>query len=62
MAPVTVDDFLNRMATDSLDYLIMAPEVYAQLAPQHPAMATELELVGQKPAMVFRRRNRLRPW
>ena len=62
VAAVTVDDFLNRMATDSLDYLIMAPEVYAQLAPQHPAMATELELVGQKPAMVFRRRNRLRPW
>ena len=50
------------MAADSLDYLIMAPDVYAQLAPQHPAMATELEIVGQRPALVFRRRNRLHSW
>ena len=62
VAEVQVDDFLNRMATDSLDYLIMAPNVYEQLGPQHAAMAAELETVGQQPAMVFRRRNRTRPW
>ncbi|UOQ98180.1 glycosyltransferase family 39 protein [Hymenobacter sp. 5317J-9] len=62
VSEVTVNDFLNRMAADSLDYLVMAPDVYAQLAPQHAAMAAELDVVGQKPAMIFRRRNRSWPW
>lgn len=56
------NDFLDRMAADSLDYLIMAPGVYAQLAPQHAALAAEFEVVGKQPAVVFRRRNRQRPW
>ncbi len=62
VAVITPADFLDRMAADSLDYLIMAPSVYAQLAPQHTALTAEFEAVGQQPAMVFRRRNRLRPW
>lgn len=61
-ALITPADFLDRMAADSLDYLVMAPSVYALLAPQHTAMAAEFETVGQQPAMVFRRRNLLRPW
>lgn len=59
---ITAEDLLSRMAVDSLDYLIMAPNVYAQLAPQHPAIAAEFETVAQQPAMVFRRRNLSRPW
>ena len=63
VSAVTTDDFLNRMATDSLDYLVMAPATWAQLpAAQHPAMAAGFEQVGQSPALVFRRRNRTRPW
>ena len=62
VAAIQTGDFLARMAADSLDYLVMAPSVYAQLAPQHPAMAAEFETVGQQPAMVFRRRNRQFPW
>lgn len=59
---ITTEDFLGHMAADSLDYLIMAPTVYAQLAPQHQTMAAAFETVAQQPAMVFRRRDRLRPW
>ncbi|MFC7669640.1 hypothetical protein ACFQT0_21425 [Hymenobacter humi] len=59
---VTAEDFLNRMAADQLDYLVMAPGVYAQLAPQHAALAAGFKVVGQHPAMVLRRRNLLRPW
>ncbi|GAC1594133.1 MAG: hypothetical protein NVS3B25_16640 [Hymenobacter sp.] len=62
VGPITADDFLSRMAADSLDYLIMAPPVYAQLAPQHAALAQAFEAVGQQPAVVLRRRNRRRPW
>lgn len=62
LSKTTTANFLDRMAADSLDYLVMSPAVYEQLVPQHAAMATELELVGQKPAVVFRRRNRNRPW
>ena len=62
LGAVTTNDLLNRMTADSLDYLVMSPTVYAQIAPQHPAMATEFEAIGQKPALVFRRRNRQRPW
>ena len=60
---VTADDFLRRMANDSLDYLVMAPNIFAQLPiNQHNAMSAEFETVGQSPAIVLRRRNRLRPW
>ena len=59
---VTADDFLNRMAADSLDYLVMPPAVYAQLAPQHAALAASFETVGQEPAIILRRRNVRRPW
>lgn len=63
VAAVSTGDLLNRMANDSLDYLVMAPSVYARLpAAQHETMATEFDEVGQHPAMVFRRRNRTRPW
>ena len=56
-ALITPADFLDRMAADSLNYLVMPPAVYAQLAPRHAAMAVEFETVGQQPAMVFRRRK-----
>ncbi len=62
VATVTSDNFLDRMAIDSLDYVVMAPSVYAQMAPQHAAMAIDFETVGQQPAVVLRRRNRLHPW
>lgn len=59
---ITTADFIDHMAADSLTYLVMSPSSYAQLAPQHAAMAAEFETVGQQPAMVFRRRNLLLPW
>ncbi|MDO7845250.1 glycosyltransferase family 39 protein [Hymenobacter sp. M29] len=61
-AQVTADALLKRMAIDHLDYLIMAPAVYARLAPQHAALAAGFELVGQQPAVVLRRRNHRQPW
>ena len=62
VAAVTPNNFLDRMSADSLDYLIMAPSVYAQLAPQHTAIEADFETVGQQPAVVLRRRNRLHAW
>ena len=59
---LTAADFLTRMAADSLDYAIMPPGLYAQLAPQHAAFAAAFESVGQVPAVVLRRRDRKRPW
>ena len=59
---LTANNFLVRMAADSLDYAIMSPSFYAQLAPQHAAFAAAFEFVGQGPAVVLRRRNRAWPW
>ncbi|WP_158023002.1 glycosyltransferase family 39 protein [Hymenobacter coccineus] len=58
----TVDNFLDRMAADSLDYAVMSPSQYAQLAPQHAAFAAAFDFVGRVPAVVLRRRDRGRPW
>jgi hypothetical protein len=60
---VTAEDFVRRMANDSLDYVVMAPNYYAQLPEnQHDAMNAEFEVVGRTPAVILRRRNRDRPW
>ncbi|WP_375416341.1 glycosyltransferase family 39 protein [uncultured Hymenobacter sp.] len=61
-AAVTASEFLSRMAADSLDYLVMPPAMYAQLAPQHAALAEGFELLDRTPAVVLRRRDRSRPW
>lgn len=58
----TTDELLTRMAKDGLDYLIMAPTVYEQLAPEHAALAAAFETVGQQPAIVLRRRNYSHSW
>lgn len=55
-------DFLDIMAADRLEYLIMAPESYARLAPIHEAMAQDFVLVAEKPGIVLRRRDMRRPW
>ncbi|GAA4359470.1 hypothetical protein GCM10023185_26090 [Hymenobacter saemangeumensis] len=62
LATVTATEILDRMAADNLDYLLMAPSAYAGLAPQHPALAAELSLLSQSPAVILQRRNRQRPW
>ncbi|MBF9235839.1 glycosyltransferase family 39 protein [Hymenobacter sp. BT683] len=62
MGEITAEECLNRMAADSLDYLVMPPAVYAQLAPQHAAFAAGFEQVGREPGVVLRRRDRRRPW
>lgn len=53
---------LDKMAGDSLNYLIMSPAAYAKLAPEHAALATYFALLGEQPAVVLRRRNLAYPW
>ncbi|WP_177204809.1 ArnT family glycosyltransferase [Hymenobacter arizonensis] len=62
VATVTAENVLDRMAADNLDYFVVAPQVYAQLAPQHAVFEAEFELVGRHPAIVLHRLNRSRPW
>ena len=63
VATTKADDFLGRMAFDSLDYVAINPALFAQLpADQREAMAASFETVGRAPAIILRRRNRLRPW
>ena len=62
LAAVTAEDLLNGMAPDKLEYAVMTPEAYAMLAPQHAALATAFETVGQSPAVILRRRDLHRPW
>lgn len=63
VATVKADDFLGRMAFDSLDYVAMNPAFFGQLpADQREAMAAGFETVGRSPAIILRRRDRQRPW
>ncbi|QNE41281.1 glycosyltransferase family 39 protein [Hymenobacter sp. NBH84] len=55
-------DFLNPMSADSLEYLIMRPETYAQLAPIHAGLAQEFTIVARRPGVVLRRRDMSRSW
>jgi hypothetical protein len=53
---------LNKMAGDSLNYLIMPPAAYAKLAPEHQALNNDFVLLAQRPVVVLRRRDIARPW
>jgi len=53
---------LDKMAADSLNYLIMSPMAYGKLAPEHAALDTDFALLAQQPAVVLRRRNLARSW
>jgi 4-amino-4-deoxy-L-arabinose transferase-like glycosyltransferase len=62
VSAVPVEEFLTRMAADSLDYLVLTPTDYGRLAPQQAALDAAFETVGQNPAVILRRRNRQHPW
>jgi hypothetical protein len=53
---------LDKMAGDSLNYLIMPPAAYEKLAPEHQALNNDFVLLAQRPVVVLRRRDIARPW
>ncbi len=56
------NNLLDKMAGDSLNYLIMSPSAYGRLAPEHAALTADFTLLAERPAVVLRRRNLARPW
>ncbi|MBX0292551.1 glycosyltransferase family 39 protein [Hymenobacter sp. HSC-4F20] len=59
---LTPDNLLDEMATDSLEYVLMAPAVYEKLAPQQEALNAAFEPLALQPAVVLRRRDMRRTW
>lgn len=62
LASLRSSSLLDKMAGDSLTYVIMSPAAYGRLASEHAALATDFTLLAKQPAVVLRRRNQAHPW